>query len=133
MFLTLEDETGMMQCVVRPQVLERLDHVVCSGAVIVRGRVHAAGNWRGLVVEDAWVLDGIFGGYSGHANFTSGRDTHIVRPTAGVGVGRGRERVRESGSVGRRGTGERDGSGGKGRSRGTQRDTAGTEADSRHR
>ena len=79
MFLTLEDETGMMQCVVRPQVLERLDHVLRSGGVIVRGTVHAAGNWRGLVVEDAWVLDNIFGGYSGHANFTSGRDVLEVR------------------------------------------------------
>jgi len=91
MFLTLEDETGMMQCVVRPQVLERLDHVLRVGGVIVRGAIHAAGNWRGLVVEDAWVLDGIFGGYSGHANFTSGRDELVTRsgglPARDVAVG----------------------------------------------
>ena len=105
LFLTLEDETGMMQCVVRPQVLERLDHVVSSGGVIVRGVVHAAGNWRGLVVEDAWVLDGIFGGYSGHANFTSGRDTHIVKPTSGVVGG---QAVGRSGGKEARGPGSQE-------------------------
>jgi error-prone DNA polymerase len=79
MFLTLEDETGFVQCVVRPETLEHLDHVLRRSAVIVRGELHIAGNWRGLVVQNAWALDGIFGGYEGHPSMGGGLDTHVTR------------------------------------------------------
>ncbi|MDX1418373.1 MAG: DNA polymerase III subunit alpha [Rubricoccaceae bacterium] len=82
MFLTLEDETGFVQCVVRPEVLERLDWVLRQGALIVEGRLHSTGNWRGLVLTDAWPLHGIFGGYSGHPDWAGGRDTLITAPDA---------------------------------------------------
>lgn len=79
MFVTLEDETGFVQCVVRPDVLEHLDHVLRRSALIVRGELHIRGNWRGVVVTNAWALDGIFGGYDGHPCHAGGRDTLVVR------------------------------------------------------
>ena len=61
-FITLEDETGFIQCIARPQIHERLDHVLRRSALIVRGTLSITGNWRGMVITDAWALDGIFGG-----------------------------------------------------------------------
>lgn len=81
MFITLEDETGFVQCVVRPEVQGRLGHVLTRSALIVQGELHADGNWRGLVVHQAWALDGIFGGYEGYASASGGRDRHIVTPS----------------------------------------------------
>jgi len=78
MFITLEDETGFVQCVVRPEAQGRLGHVLTRSALIVQGELHADGNWRGLVVHGAWALDGIFGGYEGYASASGGRDRHIV-------------------------------------------------------
>ena len=79
LFVTLEDETGFIQCVVRPEVLEHLDHVLRRSALIVRGELHIQGNWRGLVVTNAWALDGIFGGYEGHPCQDGGRDRLVAR------------------------------------------------------
>ena len=81
LFITLEDETGFIQCVVRPKVLEYLDHVLRHSSLIVRGELHIQGNWRGLVVTNAWPLNGIFGGYEGHPCQDAGRDRMIVRPS----------------------------------------------------
>lgn len=77
MFITLEDETGFIQCVVPPAVQEHLDHVLTASALIVRGRLQAAGNWRGLVLQHAWILNGIFGGYEGFAGTYGGRDNWV--------------------------------------------------------
>lgn len=77
LFITLEDETGFIQCVVQPHALEHLDHVLRSGALIVRGRLQIAGNWRGIVVTSAWPLNNIFGGYEGHLSYAGGRDRWI--------------------------------------------------------
>ena len=77
MFLTLEDETGFVQCVLYSTVLEALDHVFSQSAIIVRGTLQVMGNWRGLVVQYAWPLNGILGGYEGHASMGGGRD-HMV-------------------------------------------------------
>ena len=79
MFVTLEDETGFVQCVVRPDVLEHLDHVLRQSALVVRGELHIQGNWRGLVVTGAWALNGIFGGYEGHPCQDGGRDKQVLR------------------------------------------------------
>jgi DNA polymerase III alpha subunit len=78
MFLTLEDETGFIQCVIYTTVLEALDHVFSRSAVIVRGKLQVMGNWRGLVVQYAWPLNGILGGYEGHPSMGGGRD-HMVK------------------------------------------------------
>ena len=77
MFITLEDETGFIQCVVPPPAQELLDHVLTASALIVRGALQAAGNWRGLILQQAWILDGIFGGYEGFAGTYGGRDNWV--------------------------------------------------------
>jgi DNA polymerase III alpha subunit len=78
MFLTLEDETGFVQCVLYPTMLEALDHVLSQSAIIVRGKLQVMGHWRGLVVQYAWPLNGVLGGYEGHASMGGGRDRKIV-------------------------------------------------------
>ena len=81
MFLTVEDETGFLQCVVRPDVLERLDKELRHAALIVRGTLSISGHWRGLVLTHARPLDHVLGGYHGHPNNLGGRDI-LVRSTA---------------------------------------------------
>lgn len=77
MFLTLEDETGFIQCVIYSTVLEALDHVFSQSSLIVRGKLQVMGNWRGLIVQYAWPINGILGGYEGHASMGGGRDKMI--------------------------------------------------------
>lgn len=81
-FLTVEDETGFIQCIVYPQVWSTYEHVLTGGHVIVRGKLQVDGNWRGLIVEEAWRLDGIFGGYEGHPSASGGRDRWIQQPAS---------------------------------------------------
>ncbi|NNE35137.1 MAG: hypothetical protein HKN13_07880 [Rhodothermales bacterium] len=78
LFLTLEDETGFIQTIVQPRVLEHLDHLMTLSALIVRGQLQVMGNWRGLVVTQAWPLHGVFGGYEGYPAHTGGRDRFIT-------------------------------------------------------
>jgi error-prone DNA polymerase len=86
-FITLEDETGFIQCIARPEIHERLDHVLRRSAMVVRGTISITGNWRGMVITDAWALDGIFGGYEGHLSMAGGLDKHVVRvENVGAGV-----------------------------------------------
>jgi error-prone DNA polymerase len=80
LFLLLEDETGFVQCIVRPDALEHLDHVLRSGAIIARGRLLGEGNWRGLLLTHAWPLDGAFGGYEGHPSMGGGLDRRLMAP-----------------------------------------------------
>ena len=68
MFLTLEDETGFLQCIVHPEVQERFYDVLVQPALIARGELQATGNWRAMLLKEAWPLEGIFGGYSGFAS-----------------------------------------------------------------
>lgn len=56
LFVTLEDETGYIQCVVQPQERQYFLQQLRQPALIVRGRVYASAAWRGLVVRDVWVL-----------------------------------------------------------------------------
>ena len=76
-FLTIEDETGYIQCVCPPEIQNAYGHVLRSGAVIVKGELQIERTWRGLVVQEAWRLDGIFGGYEGHASASGGRDRWV--------------------------------------------------------
>jgi len=78
LFITLEDETGFVQCVVRPEIQAHLGHVLERGALIVQGDLHVDGNWRGLLVKYAWALNGIFGGYVGHPSASGGRDRQVL-------------------------------------------------------
>jgi error-prone DNA polymerase len=80
MFITLEDETGYMQCIVLPEVQEKYRALFRSAALIVRGRLQIHGGWRGIVVERAWPLDDTVGGYAGHASSYGGTDRHIITP-----------------------------------------------------
>ena len=66
MFLTVEDETGYLQCVVHPKIQERLYDTLIEPALIVQGELQATGNWRALILKEAWPLEGIFGGHTGH-------------------------------------------------------------------
>jgi len=81
-FLTVEDETGFIQCIVYPQVWSTYEHVLTGGHVIVRGKLQVEANWRGLIVEEAWRLNGIFGGYEGHPSASGGRDRLVERAQA---------------------------------------------------
>lgn len=80
-FITIEDETGFIQCVVPPQAQEHLDHVLTASALIVRGQLQATGNWRGMILQQAWMLNGIFGGYEGFPGTYGGRDRWITGPS----------------------------------------------------
>jgi len=85
MFLTLEDETGYIQCVIYETVQKKYQNVFSQGALVVRGELQVEGNWRGLIVRDAWTLDGLFGGYEGYPSMSGGRDRWVQRPTGSRG------------------------------------------------
>jgi error-prone DNA polymerase len=57
LFITLEDETGFIQCIVSPTLKEVYEDELRCPSLAVKGAVQIAGNWRGLVVQDVWSLD----------------------------------------------------------------------------
>lgn len=89
MFITLEDETGYIQVVVRPAERERLGDLLTRPALIVRGLLHHHGpHWRGLMLTDAWDLTGTLGGYVGYPSAYGGTDrlAGVEQPTDGEEV-----------------------------------------------
>ncbi len=74
LFVTLEDESGLVQCIVLSHVREEYDAVFRQPSMIVRGKVQIMGNWRGLIVLEAWPLGSMLGGYRGHASANGGQD-----------------------------------------------------------
>ena len=72
MFLSIEDESGFVQCVVHPSLQERFYDVLLQPALIVRGEIQATGNWRALVLREVWPLQGVFGGYAGFPSANTG-------------------------------------------------------------
>jgi len=56
LFITLEDETGFIQCVVQPNERSYFRNVLHNSALIVKGKLHAVGGWRGVVLVDAWPM-----------------------------------------------------------------------------
>ncbi|MFM8771594.1 MAG: DNA polymerase III subunit alpha [Candidatus Kapaibacterium sp.] len=75
LFVTLEDESGFLQCVVPPQVRERFRQELRSSALVLRGTLHGIGSWRSIMVSDVHVLTKVIGGYHGHLSYAGGRDT----------------------------------------------------------
>ncbi len=80
MFITLEDETGYIQGVAFQQIQEQFGEVLRQPELIVRGRLQSRGGWRGLVFQEAWPIEGMFGGYSGFASQSGGRDQVDAAP-----------------------------------------------------
>ncbi|HJP30453.1 MAG TPA: DNA polymerase III subunit alpha [Candidatus Latescibacteria bacterium] len=87
MFITLEDETGFLQCVVHPKLYDQHYDTLLQPAIIFRGQLQATGGWRGIVVREAWPLEGVFGGYSGFPSATGGQD-HLDDGADTVAAGR---------------------------------------------
>ena len=62
LFVTIEDETGFVQCVVQPREREYFAAELRNAALIVKAEVHSVRNWRGLVVRDVRVLKNVIAG-----------------------------------------------------------------------
>lgn len=80
MFVTLEDETGFIQCVVHPEICDVFSHVLFHGSLIVKGSLGGEGNWVGLYVKEAWIMNQVFGGYEGRPSETGGKDHWVKSP-----------------------------------------------------
>ncbi|NNE70098.1 MAG: hypothetical protein HKN29_07000 [Rhodothermales bacterium] len=79
MFLFVEDESGYIQCICRPELRERFKEELKQSALIVRGRVQVTGPWRGIMVDHVWTLKGVIGGYQGqHGGPTYGRESRVT-------------------------------------------------------
>ena len=74
MFLTLEDETGFIQCVLAPPVQEAFDHLLILPTLTIQGILQAASHWRGLVAGKIWPVRGVLGGYSGYPSQAGGQE-----------------------------------------------------------
>lgn len=81
-FITLEDETGFIQCIAYQSVQARFRDILHKGAFIVRGEVQIAGAWRGMIIHDLWELDGMLGGYEGRPSAAGGMDRLVVERDA---------------------------------------------------
>lgn len=75
LFVTLEDETGFVQCIVHPAMRERFNAELRNAALIVKGNLSGINNWRGILVQDVRSLKGVIGGYYGHPAMYGGTDT----------------------------------------------------------
>ncbi len=73
-FITLEDETGIVQGIVYPGRAQQMQHALRTSAVVLAGQIQSRKQWRALIVERAWPLPDILGGYSGHLQMGGGRD-----------------------------------------------------------
>ena len=82
MFVTLEDESGFIQGVAFPQLQQRIGHTLRQPELIVTGKLQANRGWRGLIIQEAWPIKGMFGGYSGFASQSGGRDKVDEAPIA---------------------------------------------------
>lgn len=75
LFVTLEDETGFVQCIVSPAMRKVFDTQLRNAALIVRGNISGINNWRGIQINDVRSLKGVIGGYYGHPSMYGGTDT----------------------------------------------------------
>ena len=75
LFITIEDETGFLQCVVPPNVRQAYAAELRSAALMLKGTVTGISSWRSIMVREVVVLNNIIGGYHGHLSYAGGRDT----------------------------------------------------------
>lgn len=75
LFVTLEDESGFVQCIVHPSMRERFNRELRNAALIVKGTLGGINNWRGIQVFDVRSLKGVIGGYYGHPAMNGDTDT----------------------------------------------------------
>jgi error-prone DNA polymerase len=80
LFVTIEDETGFVQCVVQPREREYFAKELRNASLIVKAEVHSIRSWRGLVVREVHILNNVIGGYHGHPAMYGGLDTLEVSP-----------------------------------------------------
>jgi hypothetical protein len=59
---------------VHPRLYDQYYETLIQPSIIFRGQLQATGGWRGIVVHEAWPLQGVFGGYSGFPSATGGQD-----------------------------------------------------------
>jgi len=79
MFIFLEDETGYIQCICKPEIRDKFGDILTESALIVKGKLQAVGPWRGIMIEEVWALAGVIGGYKGrHGGRSFGRDDREV-------------------------------------------------------
>jgi len=78
LFVTIEDETGFLQCVVRPEIRDLFRKDLRRASLVVKGLLHGTANWRGIMINDVRVLTNVIGGYHGHLSFAGGTDTQVV-------------------------------------------------------
>jgi len=79
MFITLEDETGYIQTVIFSKVQKRYREITRSSALLVEGILQNKNGWLGLTALRLYKLDGISGGYFGHANSQGGREGMAIQ------------------------------------------------------
>ena len=79
MFITLEDETSYIQVVIFSKVQKRYQELTKSPALLVEGLLQNKNGWFGLTALRLYELDGISGGYFGHANSQGGRDEMAIQ------------------------------------------------------
>ena len=79
MFITLEDETGYIQTVIFSKVQKRYRKIISSSALLVEGILQNKNGWLGLTALRLYKLDGISGGYFGHANSQGGREEMAIQ------------------------------------------------------
>ncbi|MEE3235112.1 MAG: DNA polymerase III subunit alpha [Candidatus Latescibacterota bacterium] len=79
MFITLEDETGYIQTVIFSKIQKRYEEIIRSSALLVEGILQNKNGWLGLTALRLYKLDGISGGYVGHANSQGGREEMAIQ------------------------------------------------------
>ncbi|MCX6139621.1 MAG: hypothetical protein NTX15_02130 [Candidatus Kapabacteria bacterium] len=75
LFVTIEDETGFIQCMVKPEIREIFRKDLRTASLIVKGTLHGTAEWRGIMIEEVHVLMNVIGGYHGHLSYAGGTDT----------------------------------------------------------
>lgn len=75
LFVTLEDETGFVQCIVKPEIRDLFRKELRNASLVVKGTLHGTANWRGIMIEEVRILTNVIGGYHGHLSFAGGTDT----------------------------------------------------------
>ena len=77
MFVTIEDETGFIQCIASPEICKEYSTTLYHSGLVVQGTLTGESNWAGLHIQQVWALNNTFGGYEGRPSQTGGKDRWI--------------------------------------------------------